>query len=99
MEGADTELDKTIIEAIKDPAHPPGAQRRRPRHRGSELRVQRGKSREGRLRLRAYHEGGKVNIEIRDDGGGIDVDKVKARAVQRACWARRRPSASTIARP
>ncbi|HXU81571.1 MAG TPA: chemotaxis protein CheW [Polyangia bacterium] len=83
MEGADTELDKTIIEAIKDPlTH---LVRNAVDHgiEAPELRVQRGKSREGRLRLRAYHEGGKVNIEIRDDGGGIDVDKVKARAVQR----------------
>jgi two-component system chemotaxis sensor kinase CheA len=83
MEGADTELDKTIIEAIKDPlTH---LVRNAVDHgiEAPELRQQRGKNREGRLRLRAYHEGGKVNIEIRDDGGGIDVTKVKARAVQR----------------
>jgi two-component system chemotaxis sensor kinase CheA len=83
MEGADTELDKTIIEAIKDPlTH---LVRNAVDHgiEAPELRVQRGKNREGRLRLRAYHEGGKVNIEIRDDGGGIDVARVKARAVQR----------------
>jgi two-component system chemotaxis sensor kinase CheA len=83
MEGAETELDKTIIEAIKDPlTH---LVRNSVDHglEAPDVRVARGKNREGRLLLRAYHEGGKVNIEIRDDGGGIDVERVKARAVQR----------------
>lgn len=83
MEGKDTELDKTIIEAIKDPLthivrnavdhgiEPPAE------------RAARGKPAEGRLALRAFHEGGQVNIEIADDGGGIDPERVKRKAVDR----------------
>ena len=84
MEGAETELDKTIIEAIKDPlTH---ILRNSLDHgiETPEERVQAGKAASGRLRLRAYHEGGQVNIEINDDGGGIDMERVKQKAVQRA---------------
>ncbi len=83
MEGQETELDKTIIEAIKDPLiH---IVRNSVDH-GLELperRVAAGKPAEGRLLLRAYHEGGQVNIEISDDGGGIDPEKIRAKAVQK----------------
>jgi two-component system, chemotaxis family, sensor kinase CheA len=83
MEGRDTELDKTILEAIKDPLthiirnsvdhgiEPPA------------LRLAAGKPAEGCLFLRAYHEAGQVNIEISDDGGGIDVERVKQKALER----------------
>ena len=81
MEGADTELDKTIIEAIKDPlTH---IIRNAVDH-GVELperRTAAGKPPEGHLLLRAFHEGGQVNIEISDDGAGIDTDKLKAKAI------------------
>ncbi len=83
MEGKETELDKTIIEAIKDPlTH---IVRNSVDH-GLELpaeRVAKGKAAEGRLLLRAYHEGGQVNIEISDDGGGINTERVKAKAIQK----------------
>ncbi len=83
MEGKETELDKTIIEAIKDPlTH---IVRNSVDH-GMELpaeRVARGKPAEGRLLLRAYHEGGQVNIEISDDGGGVNVERVRAKAIQK----------------
>jgi two-component system chemotaxis sensor kinase CheA len=83
MEGQETELDRTIIEAIKDPlTH---IVRNAVDH-GLELpaaRVAAGKPAEGRLLLRAFHEGGHVNIEFSDDGQGIDVDRVKAKAVER----------------
>ncbi|HWA16650.1 MAG TPA: chemotaxis protein CheA, partial [Gemmatimonadales bacterium] len=83
MEGRETELDKTIIEAIKDPlTH---IIRNSVDH-GLELpavRVAAGKLAEGRISLRAYHEGGQVNIEIADDGGGIDPARVKHKAVQK----------------
>ena len=82
-EGAETELDRTILEAIKDPlTH---LVRNSVDH-GIETREQRlavGKGPTGTLTLRAYHEGGKVILEINDDGGGINTDKVKARALQR----------------
>lgn len=82
-EGDDTELDRTILEAIKDPlTH---IVRNSVDH-GIEPRDRRlavGKGPTGTLTLRAYHEGGKVILEINDDGGGINTDKVKARALER----------------
>jgi two-component system chemotaxis sensor kinase CheA len=83
MEGNETELDKTIIEAIKDPlTH---LVRNCVDH-GIETaadRVAAGKSPDGRLLLRAYHEGGQVNIEISDDGKGMDLDAIKNKALER----------------
>jgi two-component system, chemotaxis family, sensor kinase CheA len=83
MEGKDTELDKSIIESIKDPlTH---LVRNCVDH-GVELPAKRqaaGKSPEGCVTLRAYHEGGHVNIEISDDGAGLDCAKIRAKAVQR----------------
>ena len=83
MDGADTELDKTIIEAIKDPlTH---LVRNAVDHgiESPEQRKKAGKPPEGRLSLRAFHEGGQVNIEISDDGAGIDTDRVKRKAIDR----------------
>jgi two-component system chemotaxis sensor kinase CheA len=48
-----------------------------------EVRTQAGKRAQGKLTLRAYHEGGQVNIEIGDDGAGIDVARVKQKAVEK----------------
>lgn len=83
MTGKATELDKTILEAVKDPlTH---IIRNSVDHgiETPDVREEAGKPREGRLHLRAFHEGGQVNIEIRDDGGGIPITKVKAKALQR----------------
>jgi two-component system chemotaxis sensor kinase CheA len=83
MEGKDTELDKTIIEAIQDPlTH---IVRNSVDH-GIETPAKRaaaGKPAEGRLLLRAYHEGGQVIIEISDDGAGLDSDKIRRKAVEK----------------
>ena len=83
MEGKETELDKTIIEAIKDPlthlvrnSVDHGIER-------PEVRLQKGKAEEGCLTLRAYHEGGQVNIEICDDGAGLNFERIKAKALER----------------
>jgi len=83
MEGADTELDRTIIEAIKDPlTH---LVRNSCDHgiEDPERRRLAGKAGKGTLSLKAYHEGGQVNIEISDDGAGVDVDRVRAKAVEK----------------
>ena len=83
IDGADTELDRTLIESIRDPLthlvrnavdhgiEPPAA------------REAAGKPRAGRLLLRAFHESGQVTIEVQDDGAGIPVDAVRAKAVAR----------------
>ena len=83
MEGKETELDKTIVEAIKDPlTH---LVRNSVDHgiESPEQRVAAGKPAEGRLHLRAFHEGGQVNIEITDDGGGLKLDRIKKKALDR----------------
>jgi two-component system chemotaxis sensor kinase CheA len=83
MDGAGTELDKTIIEAIKDPlTHIV----RNCCDHGIETpdqRIAHDKSAEGLIQLRAYHEGGIVNIEISDDGAGIDPQRVKKKAIEK----------------
>jgi len=83
MDGADTELDRTVIEAIKDPmVHLV----RNACDHGIELpdvRARAGKPPQGKLTLRALHEGGQVNIEISDDGAGIDVARVRQKAIER----------------
>jgi len=83
MEGQETELDKSLLEAIKDPlTH---AVRNALDH-GIEPAAEReaaGKDPEGTLVLRAVQEGSHVVIEISDDGAGIAVDKVRAKAIER----------------
>ena len=84
MEGKETELDKTIIEAIKDPlTH---LVRNAVDHGIEPPQVRRiaGKDPEGLLFLRAFHEGGQVNIEVTDDGAGLDYEKLRNKAIQKA---------------
>ena len=83
LEGRDTELDKTILEAIKDPlTH---VVRNAIDHgiESPEARVAAGKPVEGTLTMRAFHEGGQVNIEISDDGAGIDPARIATKAIER----------------
>ena len=83
MEGQDTELDRTIIEAIKDPlTH---LVRNCVDHgiEAPETRKQVGKQPAGLLRLRAFHEGGQVNIEITDDGAGLNQERIRQKAIER----------------
>jgi two-component system chemotaxis sensor kinase CheA len=84
MEGQETELDKSLLEAIKDPlTH---AVRNAIDHgmETPEARLASGKSPEGTLTLRAMQEGSHVIIEVSDDGAGIAVDKVRGKAIDRA---------------
>src|SRR3989441_1801339 len=83
-DGDDTELDRSIIEAIKDPlTH---IVRNAVDHgiEGPEARIAAGKPEEGVVVVRAYHEGGQVTIEVADDGAGIDLSAVRAKAVELA---------------
>lgn len=83
MDGKETELDRSLLEAIKDPlTHIV----RNSIDHGIEMPEQRatiGKRPEGHLKLRACHEGGQVLIEITDDGAGIDTARVKSKAIER----------------
>ncbi len=83
MEGSETELDRTIIEAIKDPLTHILRNSIDHGFEKPDVRVKAGKAEEGLLVLRAFHEGGQVNIEIMDDGGGINVARVKNKAVEK----------------
>lgn len=87
LEGADTELDRTIVESIKDPlmhlvrnACDHGIE-------APDARQRAGKAQQGVLTLRAWHEGGQVNIEVADDGAGIDADRVRQKAVDQGLLA------------
>ena len=83
MEGESTELDKTLIEAIKDPlTH---LVRNAVDHgiETPERRAASGKPPVGRLLLRAFHEGGQVNVEVIDDGGGLDAERIRDKALER----------------
>jgi two-component system chemotaxis sensor kinase CheA len=83
MDGADTELDKTVIDQLSDPLmhlirnsmdhgiEPP------------EIRRVRGKRTTAKLHLSARHSGASVLIAVEDDGGGIDAERVRQRAVER----------------
>lgn len=81
MLGADTELDRQVLELIKDPlTH----MVRNSADHGLEtpqLRRATGKPETGRITLNAFHEGGHIIIEISDDGAGLSVDRIKAKAL------------------
>ncbi|GBC60705.1 chemotaxis protein CheA [Desulfonema ishimotonii] len=82
-EGAETELDKTIIEHLGDPlVH---MIRNSIDHgiEGPDEREKAGKPRKGKIRLSAAHQGASVGITIEDDGRGIDPARVRARAVEK----------------
>jgi two-component system chemotaxis sensor kinase CheA len=83
MVGQDTELDRTIIEAIKDPLTHLVRNSMDHGIETPEARRQAGKDATGVLTLRAFHEGGQVNIEISDDGAGLNVDRIRKKAVER----------------
>ena len=82
ISGAETDLDKTIVDEVGEPLmhllrnsvdhgiEPP------------DVREQRGKPRAGTISLNAYHEGNQIIVEVSDDGGGIDLEKVRARGIR-----------------
>ena len=83
MNGEDTEMDRQMLEAIKDPlTH----MIRNSVDHGIELpeeRLAAGKIEEGTVTLSAYHEGGHIIIKIQDDGKGVNVEAVKAKAIEK----------------
>jgi two-component system chemotaxis sensor kinase CheA len=83
LRGAETELDRQVLQAIRDPlTH----MVRNSADHGIESTAERraaGKPELGRIVLDSFHEGGHIVIEIRDDGRGIDVARVRAKVVER----------------
>jgi two-component system, chemotaxis family, sensor kinase CheA len=82
-EGTETELDKSIIEGLTDPlmhifrnAIDHGIE-------STEERLKKGKPRQGKIVLKAYYSGTNVYIQIKDDGSGIDVEKIRQKAISR----------------
>ena len=83
MTGEETELDRTVVDEIGDPLM--HLIRNSADHglESAEVRAQRGKPATGSIFLDAYQDGNNVVIEVRDDGNGIDVDKVRQKAIDR----------------
>ena len=83
IEGEETELDKSVIDDLLDPIM--HSVRNSVDHgiESAEVRRAAGKPEEGRVLLKAANEGNMIVIEIADDGKGIDVESVKAKAVER----------------
>jgi two-component system chemotaxis sensor kinase CheA len=81
MHGADTELDRQVLDLIKDPLTHMVRNSADHGLETPEERRQAGKAEKGTIRLSAYHQGGHIIIEISDDGRGLDRDKIKAKAI------------------
>ncbi len=83
MSGEDTELDRTVVDEIGDPLM--HLLRNSADHglESAEVRLERGKPETGSIFLDAYQDGNNVVIEVRDDGNGIDVEKVRNKAIER----------------
>ncbi len=82
MIGAETELDRQVLELIKDPLTHMVRNSGDHGLEGTEERRRVGKPETGKIVLNAYHEGGHIIIEISDDGRGLNVDKIKKKALQ-----------------
>jgi two-component system chemotaxis sensor kinase CheA len=83
ISGAETELDKTVVEKIGDPllhlvrnAMDHGIE-------PADVRIARGKPARGTLHLNAYHDSGSIVIEVSDDGGGLNRERILAKAIAR----------------
>ncbi|MCS7213104.1 MAG: chemotaxis protein CheA [Candidatus Calescibacterium sp.] len=83
IQGEDTELDRSIVDELEEPlihlirnSIDHGIER-------TEERIAFGKSPEGKIYLRAYYEGDNVVIEVEDDGRGIDIEKIRKKALQK----------------
>ncbi|MCC9601205.1 chemotaxis protein CheA [Stieleria sp. JC731] len=83
VSGEETELDKTVVDQIGDPLiH---MIRNSVDHgiETPEKRVAAGKPAEGHISVRAYHQGGNIFIELKDDGKGMDLDRIRQKAIDR----------------
>jgi len=83
ISGAETELDKTVVEKIGDPLTHLVRNSMDHGIESAELRVARGKPAKGTLKLNAYHDAGSIVIEVSDDGGGLNKERILNKAIER----------------
>ncbi|MFZ6749169.1 chemotaxis protein CheW [Undibacterium sp. Ren11W] len=81
--GGDTEVDKSVVDKIGDPLMHLVRNSMDHGIEAPSMRAARGKPAQGILRLNAYHESGSIVIEVSDDGGGLNRDKILAKAIER----------------
>jgi len=81
--GAETELDKSVVEKIGDPLMHLVRNSMDHGIESAEIRLQRGKPAKGTLRLNAYHESGSIVVEVGDDGGGLNRARIFAKALEK----------------
>lgn len=83
ISGAETELDKTVVEKIGDPLTHLVRNSMDHGIEPAEVRVARGKPAKGTLKLNAYHDAGSIVIEVSDDGGGLNKERILKKAIER----------------
>jgi len=83
ISGAETELDKTVVEKIGDPLTHLVRNSMDHGIEPAEVRIAKGKSAKGTLKLNAFHDAGSIVIEVSDDGGGLNKEKILKKAIER----------------
>ncbi len=83
ISGEETELDKTVVERIGDPLTHLVRNSMDHGIEPADVRTARGKPAHGTLKLNAFHDAGSIVIEVSDDGGGLNKDKILAKAIER----------------
>ncbi|MDX8399307.1 MAG: chemotaxis protein CheA [Gallionellaceae bacterium] len=83
ISGAETELDKTVVEKIGDPLTHLVRNSMDHGIESAEVRVSRGKPAKGTLKFNAYHDAGSIVIEVSDDGGGLNKQRILEKAIDR----------------
>jgi len=83
ISGGETELDKTVVERIGDPLTHLVRNAMDHGIEPAEVRLAQGKPAQGRLRLNAFHDAGSIVIQVADDGGGLNKEKILRKAVER----------------
>jgi len=83
ISGAETELDKSVVEKIGDPLMHLVRNSMDHGIEKAEIRQQRGKPAKGTVHLNAYHESGSIVVEVGDDGGGLNRERILAKALEK----------------